>query len=148
MQIEQHRMSEAARLAALFDGAFAGQAYYGPSLLSVLEHVTVHLAAKPRTPAHSIWELVAHIMAEMDYASAAMAGTAGAWVEGQTTWPKITDTSETVWLQTLANLQEAHGRLVKQIASLDDEALNRTVAPINRPMYAMLHGVLQHRYAL
>jgi hypothetical protein len=44
----------------------------------------------------------------------------------------------------VANLQEAHGRLVKQIASLDDEALNRTLAPIDRRMYAVLHGVLQH----
>jgi hypothetical protein len=89
-------MSETTRIAGLFEAAFAGQPYYGPSPLSVLEHVTVHLAAKPQTPAHSIWELVAHITAEMDYASAAMEGTAGAWVEGQTTWPKITHVGEGV----------------------------------------------------
>jgi uncharacterized damage-inducible protein DinB len=137
-------MSETTRISALFESSFAGQPYYGPSLLSVLEHVAVHLAAKPQTPAHSIWELVAHITAEMDYTSEAIEGTAGAWVEGQTTWPKLADTSEAAWQQMIADLRHAYRRLTNLITTLDDEALRRTAAPIDRSIYVLLHGVLQH----
>jgi hypothetical protein len=60
-------MSEATRIAGLFRAAFNGDDY-GRSLLTVLERVTSDVAADRPSFAHSIWELVVHITAEMNYA--------------------------------------------------------------------------------
>jgi hypothetical protein len=60
-------MSEIARIAGLLEQTFEGQPYYGPSVLGALENVTAEVAArKPRWSAHSIWELVLHLTAELD----------------------------------------------------------------------------------
>ena len=89
---------ETQRIARLLEQTFEGQAYYGPSVLGVLEHVTAEAAmCKPDSDAHSIWSLVAHMTAELRYTRALLEGSAEPWIEGQTTWPAVTDTSADAW---------------------------------------------------
>ena len=79
-------MSEIARIARLLEQTFEGKPYYGPSVLSALESVTADVAIqKPCQSVHSIWELVTHLTAELNYARAVIEGIAGPWIEGQTT---------------------------------------------------------------
>ena len=57
-------MSEINRIVDQMDRAFAGDAWHGPSLASLLEGISAEDAAKhPVRGAHSIWELVNHIAA-------------------------------------------------------------------------------------
>jgi uncharacterized damage-inducible protein DinB len=138
-------MTEASRIAGLFRAALNGDPYYGPSLLTVLARVTSDVAAQRQSRAHSIWELVMHMTAEMNYTRDVLDGHVRPWVEGETTWPRITDTSETAWQRSINDLQIAYRELVSRIERLDDGTLQqRRAMPAERSIYEILHGTLQH----
>jgi hypothetical protein len=138
-------VSEIARIARLLKQTFEGKPYYGPSVLGALENVTANAAArKPRWSAHSIWDLVAHLTAELDYACAVIEGTAGPWVEGETTWPAITETSDAAWQKAIHDLKKANRALVRAVKHLDDAILDKKPIRVRGPFYLMLHGTMQH----
>ncbi len=138
-------MSEIARIARLLEQTFEGKPYYGPSVLGALEHVTADVAArKPRWSAHSIWDIVAHLTAELNYAHAVIAGTAGPWIEGKTTWPAVSDTSEAAWQEAVTNLKKANRALVRAVKGLDDTILEEKPIRVRGPFYITLHGTMQH----
>jgi hypothetical protein len=138
-------MGEITRIADLMEGAFEGEPYYGPSVLGALEGVNAEVAARrPGWSAHSIWDLVAHLTAELDYARAVIKGAAGPWVEGETTWPAIVDTSDAAWRKAIADLMRANRGLVRAVRQLDDAILDQKPVRVRGPFYLMLHGTLQH----
>ena len=138
-------MSEIGRIADLLEETFEGTPYYGPSVLGTLEKVNAEVAARrPRWSAHSIWDLVAHLTAELDYARAVVQGTAGPWVEGETTWPPISDTSEAAWQGAMEGLKRANRALVRAVRQLDESVLDQQPTRVRGPYYLMLHGTMQH----
>jgi hypothetical protein len=138
-------MSETERIAGMLTETFEGEPYYGPSILSILENVTADLAGqRPAWSAHRIWDLVAHLTAELDYARQVLEGTAEPWIEAVTTWPAVTDLSETAWQEAVRNLGEANRALVQAVKQLDDVVLDRKPIRVRGPFYVMLHGTLQH----
>lgn len=138
-------MREIARIARLLEQTFAGMPYYGPSVLGTLERVTADIAIrKPHRSVPSIWELVTHPTAELNYARTVIEGTAGPWIEGQTAWPTITDTSEAAWQQVIQDLKQANRGLVRVVRQLDDAILDQHPVRVQGPFYVMLHGTLQH----
>ena len=138
-------MNEIDRIASLMEQIFEGDPYYGPSVMGTLEGVTAVLAVKkPPGSAHSIWELVSHLTAEINYAHEVINGTAGPWIEGETTWPAITDNSETAWQSALKELKNANRELVRIVKQLDDSILDQQPAQVRGPYYLMLHGSMQH----
>jgi hypothetical protein len=117
---------EITRIARLLEETFEGAPYYGPSIVGTLAHVTADVATrKPLWSAHSIWELVAHLTAELDYARAVIEGTAGPWVEGETTWPAITDTSGAAWQKAVQDLTRVNRAFVRAVERLDDAILDQ-----------------------
>ncbi len=139
-------MCEITRIADLLEETFGGTPYYGPSVLMALENVTAEVAAqRPRWSAHSIWDLVAHLTAELDYARAVIQRTAVVpWVEGQTTWPPVIDRSEAAWREAIESLKQANRALVRVVRHLDDDILEQEPIQVRGPYYLMLHGTMQH----
>ena len=138
-------MSEITRIAALMEETFEGSPYYGDSVLGALEGVTAEVASqRPPWSAHSIWDLVAHLTAELDYARAVIEGTAGPWVDGETTWPAISDRSREAWDEAVADLKRANRALVAAVRQLDDTVLEKRPVRVRGPFYIMLHGTMQH----
>ena len=138
-------MSETGRIARLLEQTFEGAAYYGPSVLGVLAGVDAATAARqPASGAHSIWEVVAHLTAELDYARSVIDGSPAAWIEGATTWPAVTDTSAAAWQDALRGLKRANRALVRRIEALDDDILGRQPPVVSGPFYVTLHGTIQH----
>jgi len=83
-------VSEAARIAGLLRDTMDREPYYGPSVVIALTPVSWNLAAAKLQPdGHSIWDVVGHLTAELEYACQVIEGTAGVSVAGQTTWPPV-----------------------------------------------------------
>jgi hypothetical protein len=138
-------VSEIARIAALLEETFEGSPYYGDSVLGALEGVTAEVASqRPPWSAHSIWDLVAHLTAELDYARDVIEGTAGPWVDGETTWPAIPDRSRGAWGEAVEELKRANRALVDLVKQLDDTILEEQPVRVRGPFYIMLHGTMQH----
>jgi len=137
-------MAETARIADMFEQTFEGKPYHGPSVLASLEHVCAEHAARKTAGAHSIWELVTHLTGELDYARALLQGNAEPWIEGETTWRAVTNTSAAAWRATIEDLKRANRALVDAIRHLDDSILSEKAGAVDRQYYMVLHGTMQH----
>jgi len=138
-------MKSIPRIARMLRQTLEGDPYYGPSVLGALQGVTAAAAGR-RLPgqAHSLWEIVAHITAEYDYACAVLEGNPGPWIEGVTTWPHPRKPSVAGWALAKTDLRKAGRRLARAVARLDDRILDKKPPAVRGPYYTMLHGTIQH----
>lgn len=136
-------MSECHRIADQMRRAYDGDAWHGPSLVTLLDRVPVDRAfAHPIAGAHSPAELVAHI--------AFWKGVAQRRTEGDSVsdadhhdWRPL-DPAAVSWSELRQRLASAHASLVARVEGLDDSRLEEPVPGQAITLYAMLHGVVQH----
>ena len=137
-------MSEIIRINEQLRRAFEGPAWHGPSLTEVLAGVPAEkAAAKPIAGAHSIWELVLHVIAWERVVIRRLGGETIDSLDPQEDWPAIPDQSETAWRKALAQLKSTHDDLFLAISKFPEGRLNDKVSG-KYPYYALLHGVIQH----
>ncbi len=141
-------MNEVQRIANQYQRAFNGEAWHGPSVISILEGVTAaQAAAHPIPGAHSIWELTLHIAAWENAIARRLRGDR-AQLSDSEDWPKIDDTSEEAWKSTVQHLIKNHQALLDEISRVDQDKLERSI--IEDPdqpfssIYVTLHGGVQH----
>lgn len=138
-------MTEIERIVDQMDRAFAGDAWHGPPLKSLLDGLLAEDALKhPVDGAHSIWELVLHLTAWNGIMRHELLGER-AEITTETDWPAIWDTSEVGWKRALDSLTESHKRLREVAGGLCDDQLGEIpVTRTKNTRYVMLHGVVQH----
>ncbi len=143
-----YAMSEVERIRDQYKRAFEGEAWHGPSVLSLLDGVTAEQAAAHPVPgAHSIWELTLHIAAWEDACRRRLEGDP-AQLSDDENFPPISDTSEAAWENTRRKLIDAHRRLLGALATIDDSRLDQPIIdsaeiPFSSA-YVTLHGGIQH----
>jgi uncharacterized damage-inducible protein DinB len=138
-------MSEVERILDQMDRAFAGDAWHGPPLKPMLDGMAAEDAAKhPIEGAHSIWELVQHIMAWNTIVEQELSGAA-VEVTPELDWPPVWEATDVQWRRAVQNLIDARSRLRKAVEGLRDEQLDeRPTKRTSNSRYVMLHGIVQH----
>lgn len=137
-------MSEIRRIVNQMDRALSGDAWHGPSLLSLLDGVSAEDASKhPVEGAHSIWELVLHIAAWQTIAERRLLDEI-VDVTTEMDWPPVWEVSEAEWDRAVEKLVESAARLRKVVESLSDDQLDSRPPAITDSRYVLLHGVVQH----
>jgi uncharacterized damage-inducible protein DinB len=137
-------MSEVNRILDQMERGFAGDAWHGPSLKSLLDGISAEDASMhPVRGAHSIWELVNHIAA---WHSIVRQRAEGAAVEVSTEmdWPPVWEATEVAWQRSLEHLHECHARLHAAVKKLPEHNLHEIVPGKDHSQYVMLHGAIQH----
>lgn len=108
-----------------------GEAWYGDSLLELLDGVTAEQArAHPIPNAHSIWEIVLHLDAWVRFFSRAVLGMPiPAWssMPAEQDFPPVTEKTDEAWAACVEALLEHHIDLAEAIAHFGDEHLEATV---------------------
>src|SRR5687767_7858483 len=108
-------MNEVERIRDQFERAFEGDAWHGPSVLSLLDGVTAEQAAAHPIPgAHSMWELTLHIAAWEDACRRRLEGDPAQLTENEN-WRPVNDTSDAAWENTKQELIDTHRRLLNAI---------------------------------
>ncbi len=148
MPQEQRRTSEVERIRDQFRRAFEGEAWHGPSVLSLLNGVSAEqAAAHPVQGAHSIWELTLHITAWERACKRRLEGDP-ARLTDEEDWPAVTSTSEEAWQKAKLDLLETHRELLAAIASLDESRLDQPIIADQdttfSSVYVTLQGGVQH----
>jgi uncharacterized damage-inducible protein DinB len=140
--------SETERIVDQHRRAFAGDAWHGPSVMSLITDVTAAQAAShPIVSAHSIWELVLHIAAWQRAGNRRLEGDP-AQLTDEENFPPVTDTSDDAWERTKQELVDTHEALVEKISAIKESRLDQAI--ISDPSipfsttYVTLHGVVQH----
>jgi uncharacterized damage-inducible protein DinB len=137
-------MHEIKRILDQMDRAFSGDAWHGPSLLSLLEGLFAEDASKhPVAGAHSIWELVHHAAAWKTIAQHRLAGET-VEVTTERDWPLVWEVSDVAWKRSVENLSESHQRLRHVAEKLQDHELETNAGGSDCSRYVLLHGVIQH----
>jgi uncharacterized damage-inducible protein DinB len=137
-------MAEIHRILDQMDRAFSGDAWHGPSLMTVLDGVSAEDASKHPIPgAHSIWELVHHIGAWNTISQHRLAGES-VQITPERDWPPVWEVSETAWKRALENLVESRKRLRESVRGLSDDQLEQRATGPDYSRYVVLHGVVQH----
>jgi uncharacterized damage-inducible protein DinB len=143
-------MSELDRIIDQLQRAFDGDAWHGPSVIKALSGVTTQqAAAHPIPQAHSIWQIVLHMISWKNEVRRRLGGAEpAAPVEGD--WPDVGRLDPALWSATLAKLRDAHAALVAAARKLSDERLGEMVGTRRDPalgtgtLYVLLHGSAQH----
>jgi uncharacterized damage-inducible protein DinB len=136
--------AELARIVDLLDRAGDGDAWYGPSLASLLRDVSAKRAAMhPLRGAHSIWELVRHIAVWERVVARRLAGER---VEptAEEDWPPVPATTDGAWERDLEDLERARGELRRALLAFDERRLHDRVPGRDHSFYVLVHGVVQH----
>ena len=137
-------MGEIRRINDQLKRAFEGTAWHGDSLTEILAGVTAtQAAAHPVAGAHSIWELVLHIIFWEEVSRQRVEGEDRKY-EAEDGWKSVTDTSEAAWQATLGQLRATNHALRGAIERLSDEQLKEKAAGQEYSIYFLLHGVIQH----
>ncbi len=138
-------MTETHRINSQLKRAQEGQAWHGPSLHELLEGMTAEqAAAKPIPNAHSIWELVNHIIAWERIARRRLEGEGEIEIPDEVNFPPVTDASEAAWQDTLKSLEASNRSLREGIKKIDDARLEESAPGASYSNYVLLHGVIQH----
>ncbi len=138
-------MTEPHRINGQLKRAYEGEAWHGPSLRELLDGMTAEqAAAKPIPNAHSIWELVNHIIAWEQIVRRRLEGEALAEVPDEMNFPPVNDASEAAWQATLQSLEASNRALRESIKRIDAAKLEETVPGTSYSNYFMLHGAIQH----
>jgi len=137
-------MKEVERIVDQLQRSFDGDAWHGPALLSILREVNAKQAAtKPIAQAHSIWEIVLHIITWKNVVRRRLAGEAIEPTPAED-WPRIERVDDAAWKETCAALKSAHQQLLQAVSRLRDDQLEGIAAGKSYTVYVMLHGVIQH----
>lgn len=141
-------MTETHRINSQLKRAYQGEAWHGPSLRELLDGVTAEqAAARPIPDAHSIWELVNHIIAWEQIAKRRLEGDPVAEVSNEMNFPVVTGISEKAWQATLHALADSNQALrdsIKAMGQIGDAKLEEIVPGTAYSNYVLLHGVIQH----
>lgn len=134
-------MNELERIQDQLERAYRGEAWHGPCLDELLDGVDAETASRrPIVDAHTIEELVRHIIVWEDEGVARLSGAGSEELPPERDWPG----GEHAWPAVVEELGRSHGRLMDAIGSLDPSRLDEPVYGSPGTVYYLLHGIVQH----
>ena len=123
---------------------FSGGAWHGPSVMEVLADVDADVAASHPIPgAHSIWELVLHLIATQAVLLRRIRGES-AGLKSEEFWPPVPPISESAWAETIIRLQQQEAELRQAISAFPEERLEARLTAEGSSAYNNFHGHVQH----
>jgi uncharacterized damage-inducible protein DinB len=138
-------MSRARQLANHLDRTMTGPMWHGPALAEILEGVTAEAAARhPIGGAHSIWEIVLHVIAWVEIARARLQGRSTGDPTPAQDWPPVTATDADAWTRALEQLAASHRQIAADVRELDDARLDVMVPNLEYSAGVLLHGIVEH----
>lgn len=139
-------MSEAKRIATQLKQGFEGPCWAGPSFMDILEGIDAKAAAaKPIAGAHSIWELVMHVISGQEIMLRFVRGESKTAATLEDWWQPVPDANNAdAWSKTLAQLKKQEAELNVAVAKMSDEQLEKPFVPEGSSAYNNLHGHVQH----
>jgi uncharacterized damage-inducible protein DinB len=138
-------MGGSLRIKRQLETAFHGPAWHGPSLMDNLKGVTADIAAaKPVPGAHSIWEIVNHVLAWQEMAIATIDGAPYSTLKDDADFPPVVNQSAGDWASVVAELQSSFATLCAKLDESSDERLKENIPGADYPWGVLLRGIAEH----
>jgi uncharacterized damage-inducible protein DinB len=138
-------MSRAGNLATHIERTVTGPMWHGSPLGELLEGVTPErAAAHPIAGAHSIWEIVHHVIAWAQIARQRVKGDSTGDPTPEQDWPRVSATGSGDWRAAVDRLKACHFELAADTRALDDAQLDAKVTSLTYSVSVLLHGIVEH----
>lgn len=138
-------MSEAKRIVQQMQQGFEKDCWSGPALLEVLEGVDAKAAvAKPIQSAHSIWEIVMHLIAGQQLLLKMVKGERKSPAGVEEWWLTVPEPTDANWIETLDRLNTGETEFRSAVAALPDDRLDQPLVEGGSSAYNNLQGHVQH----
>ena len=137
--------TELARIDAQLQRTLEGGAWHGPAVLELLAGVTPEQAsAHPIAGAHSIWELVLHLVGTYRLVLRRLQGDA-TQLALEEDWPAVPDTTAESWQAAIDALRAVNEEARRAVARFDAARLDQPlVAEPPYTAYVQFIGLTQH----
>jgi hypothetical protein len=137
-------MSEINRIADQLKRSLEGEAWHGPALGELLVGVNAkQAAAKQLAGAHSIWEIVLHIISSEEVVCDRLEGSLTV-LSPDEDWPRVGETRDEAWTRTVEMLSNVHEKLQRLVLKVSESSLDQPVVKGASSTYVTLHGIVQH----
>jgi len=137
-------MPEIDRLLAHYDQVLNGDAWHGDAMWQILHGISPKAAAaRPLPTAHTIWEIVTHMIFWEDVAARRLAGERAGLVE-ERNFPPMPAATEENWHRVLDELRASNRSFREALARFDAAKLGDLSAAGKRTFYDEANGVIEH----
>lgn len=111
-------------LRGVHTGDEQGEAFHGPSTQRILKGIAaVEAAARPIPSAHTIWEIVQHVLAWRDLMCDRLEGSTRRM--GDEDWAPVESTGAQAWDDLLKRLDDNQERLLRLVECLSDSDVRK-----------------------
>ena len=136
-------MTALERLLSDYDNALSGDAWYADSVWTLISTISPEVAAwRPAPEAHTIWELLEHMMYWESVVRERM--TAPVTFSEERNFPKMPEPTDGNWNALLERFRESNGRYRDALQQLDPARLDSITAGGKKTFYADAQGLIQH----
>ncbi len=136
-------MTPAERLLSDYDTAISGDAWYSDSVWALLTTITPEIAAFRAAPgAHSIWELVEHMMYWENVARRRMSEPTAASEE--LNFPAMPDPTVENWQALLQRFRDSNRLYREALLRLDAAELDNPTPGATKSFHQLAQGIIQH----
>lgn len=138
---------EIQRIASMFKVVNHTTPWHGSSIKEIVDDITAQEAAtKVISDGHSIWEIVEHLICWRNFVINNLSKNQSFQIQLNTEadWPKIADTSESNWTNTIDRLNHSTGELMSTMLRFKNSLLDEFLPEREYSYYALLHGIIQH----
>jgi len=137
-------MSEIDRILNHYDEVLRGAAWHGDPMWQILKGISAEMAARRPLPgAHTIWEIVMHMIFWEEVATERLAGRRAGLVE-ERNFPPMPGHTEEAWSKTLDQLRASNHSFRQALSQLDAAKLDGLSAAGKRTFYDEAHGLIEH----
>jgi uncharacterized damage-inducible protein DinB len=141
----QESMSRVKHLASHIERTLTGPMWHGPALNELLDGITAERASMhPVAGAHSIWEIVLHVTAWSEIASARLHGDRVGDPTPEQDWPAVSATGAGDWTAARQQLEMAHRQLAEKVRRFDETRLDERIPGLEYSPSILLHGIVEH----
>lgn len=138
-------MGDTSTATALLKYTSEGPAWHGPAVLDTLRSVNAdEAAARPVPAAHTIWEILNHMIAWQEYAVRALEGVDAPILEGEANWPPVAASDADAWAETVARFEASNRRVQALLSEYDDARLRETIPGRDYTFKILVNGLQDH----
>jgi uncharacterized damage-inducible protein DinB len=144
LQVRKNTMTETERMLAQYDHVMHGNAWHGDPIWLILHSISPGDAARrPIAQAHSIWEIVLHMIFWEGVAARRLTGQR-AGLDEPLNFTAIPPATEANWQKTLEQFRASNQEFRVALQALDAARVDELSAAGKRSFYDEAHGLIQH----
>jgi uncharacterized damage-inducible protein DinB len=138
-------MGHVSTAVAILRSVTHGPAWHGASVMDILNRVTAEQAeARPLESAHTIWEILNHMIAWSEYAVRVLEGGDATNMEGDADWPPVRVSGPEQWRAAVARFEKSADRVIAIVGSWTEAQLGATVQGREITFKVLVHGIAHH----